>query len=761
MWIANNNELAMQIRSISILVLMIFSCLSAHVFAQRSVYVHMSKNAFLVGEQLFFKIYSLDRERNDLSSEIAYVELLNDHSQVVAQTKVMLDTGSGMGRFYLPNKLATGTYLLVAYTESMKIYGQESFFCQDFLIVNPTSPNVNETGEKSLSVQLENKQLVADLTNTAVVKLEDEYGKGLPFTGRIERNNQSLITFQSSEFGMAKVSFQPELNLQYKVIVEDGSGNTFEELLPDAESEGLLLEVLHGQADINFNVHATKQLAVPLLLYVYNKGVKVLDKPLNGKENRSFYDSISYADLPEGISYLLIVDNMNDTVAQHAIFKCPAQHDFVISGVQHAYTKRSLINASIDISNNDSVHVDYSVSSYRMDDLQKSSSSSRNMVTYYWLESDLAGRVEQPDYFFRGNKNEAYYQNLNNMLIYHQKPIQLIESIPAAQQSVRVRFTAPRDNKPLASRNAYVGVAGSLEGNYFVTRTDEEGRASFDLRGLSGNQRLVFGLSGEQVQIEEIATFYNHKPYRIPSTNIENLSEETLRQYFINLQLTERFDSYEVRDTAYKNDKHRPFYQQADVRYVLSDYKQFATLPEIFHEYIKEGLVRKTRGEFTLRILNAVENAFMGNNALILLDNVPLSAKNFLAIDPSQIELIELVTDQYVYGPYIYDGIVKAKTFSPGEVTYPLDTTAILYQYRGVDLPYHIKTPSYKRPSNQMHKAPDFRTQLLWIEGRGANQISVYSSDWEGRYRLSIQGIDNRGIPFYTDKLFDVYETEK
>ncbi|MCL9807977.1 hypothetical protein [Flavobacterium luminosum] len=107
-----------------------------------TVFVSINNTAFITGETIFYKIYSLDKEhisKSDLS-KIVYIELVNENKESVMKQKVFLDNGSGSGDFFIPTTWETGNYKLIAYTNWMLNF-KSDYFANDITIYNPYKPS--------------------------------------------------------------------------------------------------------------------------------------------------------------------------------------------------------------------------------------------------------------------------------------------------------------------------------------------------------------------------------------------------------------------------------------------------------------------------------------------------------------------------------------------------------------------------------------------------------------------------------------------
>ncbi len=103
------------------------------------IYLHIDREKYIAGEDIWFSIYTIDRKTGKLSarSAVAYVELLNPWNKPVIQTRFQLSGGRGEGNFLLPDSISSGTYTVRAYTNWMKNFLPYNCFCIDINVYNP------------------------------------------------------------------------------------------------------------------------------------------------------------------------------------------------------------------------------------------------------------------------------------------------------------------------------------------------------------------------------------------------------------------------------------------------------------------------------------------------------------------------------------------------------------------------------------------------------------------------------------------------
>jgi hypothetical protein len=103
------------------------------------VFVRTDRDTYISGEQVWFKVYTL----NGLTgtpcsiSKVVYLELLDKNNFPLKQLKVKTENGSGSSAFVLPDNISSGNYLIRAYTNWKKNFSSDQFFYKAISVINP------------------------------------------------------------------------------------------------------------------------------------------------------------------------------------------------------------------------------------------------------------------------------------------------------------------------------------------------------------------------------------------------------------------------------------------------------------------------------------------------------------------------------------------------------------------------------------------------------------------------------------------------
>ncbi len=125
-------------------------------YPAEEIQVHLTQTYLFPGEVLGYKIYCTNPLFPELElSRIAFIELVSEQNSSVLRKKILLEQGTGGGEFTLPDNLNSGMYTVLAYTNWLKNFGEESFHRQNILIINPeqAAPPDRDTSNISLKYQ--------------------------------------------------------------------------------------------------------------------------------------------------------------------------------------------------------------------------------------------------------------------------------------------------------------------------------------------------------------------------------------------------------------------------------------------------------------------------------------------------------------------------------------------------------------------------------------------------------------------------------
>jgi uncharacterized protein affecting Mg2+/Co2+ transport len=743
---------------------------------QEKLFVHTDKSFYLTGETMWFKIYNVDAGSHKASatSKVAYVEILNNEGRAVLQAKIGLgeNNGNGNGSFLLPAHLATGSYLLRAYTHWMKNFGESYYFQQAISVVNASKRPNWQLLEKAESYTVkffpEGGNLVNGLPGLVAFHITDQYGKGVEVAGHVFDSKQQRVAFcKSYKFGMGTFYFTPEAGNDYHAEMILDNGTKISTPLPKAFAQGYVMAVEEaGNNQLNVTVHSTYSKPVYLLAHTRNELKIVSAQNITGGKAQWV---ISKDQLGEGVSHITIFDEGRQPVCERLVFKKPTSKLSIdVKTDKTQYETRSQVAVDILAKNNDGQvsGSDLSMSVFLIDSLQ--SADINTIDGYYWLASDLNGTIERPGYYFSNAPKEQINIAIENLMLTHGWRRFRWEDVNANKTpafkflpeyeglTINATITDKRSGNVAPGVLSYVSVVDEKfrVGNAL---SNAKGEAAFVAGNVFGPNELVLQTDSNLNRYRmDVVDPFAAKPamLQLPRFAISDKWRAQLSDRFLNAGVYNSFQPLHVQQflPPATNDT-GVFYGSPDKTYYLDDFTRFPTMEEVMREYVSEVRIIKEKNKFRYEVMNVPAKLYFSLPPLVLLDGVPVfDVDKIVAFDPLKIRKMEVVGRKYFWGNIINNGIVSYTTYDGDLAGFELDPSAVIVEFQGLQLQREFYQPDYNTPEKKNSRVPDARNVLLWepslrTSTKGSIEKSFYTSDVPGKYIVVVQGMNNAGIP--------------
>jgi hypothetical protein len=754
---------------------------------QEKLYVHTDKTFYLAGETIWFKVYSVDASFHKPfpASRIAYIEIFNKDLKPVVQTKVSLLNGKGNGSFILPGSLPSGSYVFRSYTSWMKNFSSDFYFEQTLHVVNTLKLTPTAVPQKkTASIQFfpEGGNSLSGYDCTVAFKAVDTEGHGLDCQGVVvSQQNDTVAHFKSFFKGMGSFQLKSSNNNSYYAVCFVGD-TIIKQKLPDALDHGISLHISANDTDkLEVIVHASADFdnTTVYLLAQTRQLIKNFKTSTIKNGNATF--TVNKRDLGDGISGITIFDQSLQPVCERLVFKRPQETVHIeVKPDQAVYGSRKPVNIQLNTQySNSGKHIgDFSLSVIMIDSLQ--TVPEENIISYLYLNSELKGNIESPDYYFTNNDANEDVAMSNLLLTQgwrrfkwkditeNKKPY--IEFLPEVEGPVvNGRIINKLTGSPAGQVDAYLSVPGS-DYAFSSATSDKQGQIRFAFKDIYKNNVLVFqpALAKDSIYRIDITSAYSDKlvysPFQ-PLTLGRNL-ENTLLSKSISNQVENTYAVDKKRRYAILNSDSSSFYGKPGRQYNLDDYTRFQTMEEVMREYVEDVRVRKEGNKFNFKVVNRSFGTYFEEDPLILLDGIPVTdATKIIELDPLKIKRIEVVTHNYFLGSSEFEGIVNVKSYS-GEMGAPLiNPNALVVEYDGIQQQREFYSPTYESSADLERHLPDFRNVLEWVPqltigNDGKSNVSFYSSDLKGKFAVIIQGISTNGIPGRAVGFFEVEDSK-
>jgi hypothetical protein len=248
--------------------------LFASLVRPQKIYLHMDKSEYQTGETIWFKAYLFDGISHvpDTRPNNIYVELISADGNTRDMRILRSKNGFSEGDFLLSDGLPDGNYLIMAYTDWMKNFGEEFYFARHMYITNTEYEDIIPRREvrrnRRFNRQLENMAretriaffpeggyLLKGVNSRVAFRIVDDLGRGQEADGEIIDNNGNIIErIQTDHSGIGVFEVTPEPGKTYhaRISINKERSGTYD--LPEAKAEGYTLRIDQDGGQIGIRV---------------------------------------------------------------------------------------------------------------------------------------------------------------------------------------------------------------------------------------------------------------------------------------------------------------------------------------------------------------------------------------------------------------------------------------------------------------------------------------------------------------------------
>jgi hypothetical protein len=744
------------------------------------LFLHLDRPAYAAGETLWFKAYAVDGtfHRPLAMSKVAYVEVLDAAQRPVLQTKVALAQATGQGSLELPAGLATGRYVVRAYTNWMKNAGPAFYFQCPITVVNtwqagqPPAATAPASPAYDLQFFPEGGQLVRGLPGRVAFKLTDRQGRSLAATGTVaDARGTTVATFQTLKFGLGSFLLTPAVaGAAYTATVRLPGGAVVTGKLPAVAEQGYTLLLTDDSADaLTVAVQSSPGTSTEPLRLLAHTGQRVTATATAppGAGRATF--RVAKAALPPGITHFTVFSGQRP-VAERLYFRRPGRA-LAIQGRTSAATCAPRSRVRVQVTASEAAAGSLAV--YRLDSLAAATPAA-DITSYLLLAADLPGFIEDAGYYFRDSSATARQAADNLMLTQGWRRFKwddVLAGPPAPSPYppelngyvLRGRLRQP-GGAPASGIPAYLSLPG-LAFQFANSLSAADGTVQFEVPDFYGLRKLVLQtnpLRDSTYRLELLSPFTTGGGLVAPGLPaLPRAWASALNERHVQTQTQRAFALPGLRYRAVPSDT-VAFYGRAEEWYLLDNYTRFPALEDVMREYVPGVLVRKRKDGFHFLVVDRPQHTVLKENPLTLLDGLPVfNINQIMAFDPLKIRKLEVVANRYFLGQQVYDGVVSYTTYKGDLGGFPLNPHALIEEYEGLQAPREFYAPRYDTDAQQRSRLPDLRNLLYWnpevrLTPGQPQALDFFSSDQAGRYVVVVQGLAPTGLAGSTSFIFDV-----
>jgi len=478
--------------------------------------LEFQRKAYGPGDDVIAKLDLNTLENKPLSDyEFNYVAQLNGKNILTKKFNTN-EIGEAYVKFELPEELATNDGLLnimIAYE------GKTESISRSIPIT---------LGNIDLSFYPEGGDLVEGLETNVAFKAIDEFGKPADIEGVVkDKTGRITAEFTSFHNGMGAFVFEPKIGQDYQVFITKPKGITKAYTLPERLSRGWVLNVTDNKDNLDVVINSTEDETMSLMCQV--RGVAYFTREVNVTRGENEF-KVPLDKFPIGVAQITLFDSREIERAERLVFvnKDKKMNIQIITN-KEKYLPREKVQMTLKVTDERGLPIPANLSMSVVDDklLSFADDKTSNILTSLLLEQDLAGKVEEPKFYF-DPKEEKATEALNYLLMtdgwrrYKWEQV-MEENLPAMAYVGEKALVAGIVYKE--DGTVFDGATLTLsDGSNRKYKTDEKGQFVLNNIELYSPVSLLVSAPNYQPQNMYINSYradysaYLYKPYKYPTS---------------------------------------------------------------------------------------------------------------------------------------------------------------------------------------------------------------------------------------------------
>lgn len=786
------------------------------------VYLHTDRSTYFIGEDLWYKAYNVRAYNNLLfdNSNILYVELIAADSKIIARNKTNLEMGLGHGDFQLQDSLGIkpGTYQLRAYTNWNRNFGEDFVFKKNIEIIDIfESQDKTKTSKKtSLQAKLAKKEVVRknliridffpeggslleNVTSVVGFKAVDSIGNPIKIKGEIyDSNDEFITTFESVHDGMGKLQIMPMEGRKYFAKIKYPSEDEIKVELPNVLKQGYLISFreIKDRNIISISTNQTTLAQNPnkqLRVVCKVRGVSYLET-IQTLNEMSLSFELPKDKIPEGISQITLFDNNTRPQSERLIY-IEKEHDLDVQLLTDKAIYQPNEKVTINVSSKSKTGIaksaSFSLSVTDMNGVEIDDFES-NISSYFFMESDIRGKVHQPSYYFNAN-NPKRLDHLDHLLLTQGWRDFVWKTLPIADETtdykvekginISGRVKQILGDNPLINNNLTLGLMGGKNNGIFSAITDSIGYFQFEPLLFYGKKNMYLATRDEKGKFtgKILLDSIEHSPMKISfkkeQINWSESTHQTVNNVFkkhIDFDIKSENILEGVVIKAKKKDRST----------ILTGVSQLTgnvkfKLPAFTYEAGKDVEIRSFTTIFDL-ILKKIPNVKAYGNSVSFLHNEspPIFTLNSDQDTPNVVSVAQIAS----ISPLDIESVVAIKDMKGGKWngeeapygviaiwTKPLtgnqhtknSLSSINKKIEGFYTARTFYSPDPKKLDLELDNMTAVRNTIYWNpyvhpDKTGNTNVNFYNTKIQTKVKVAIEGITAAGIPVVKNIYYDI-----
>lgn len=376
-------------------------------------HLHIDRQRYLQGEDIFFKAYTLDSYTGYPSkgSKSFYVYLKNKQNNLIDTARFKLNDGIGRGSLTLKKDLAPGLYELIAFPSQMQNFDTDNVFSQEIAVTGRMSfidevatkkadsiEVIQKPSKESINIFLlpEGGVLLDDaVNNIGIITLNKE---GDPVSARVEivDNNQNIIdSVQTNGSGIGEFLIRIQKEREYFARIKEGAKIYLSiASFPERNTHGLNIRLVSNRCDTLRVIVSSNRSITQEAHLILTQGKQIIKTQSFKVSNESIQEIIFDSSIG-GIGSLTLFDG-HIPVAERLLLLNPDKRLHISAQTEYlGYPAKSLVRLKIKTTDSDGYPVSADLSLSVIDSLngRAKHTAEKNILYSYWFKNSISKQV--------------------------------------------------------------------------------------------------------------------------------------------------------------------------------------------------------------------------------------------------------------------------------------------------------------------------------------------------------------------------------
>ncbi|MFD2724846.1 hypothetical protein [Hyunsoonleella rubra] len=266
----------------------------------------------------------------------------------------------------------------------------------------------------------ESGKLIAGLENKVAYKAINYKGNGEVVDGYIIDETDSIVrAFRTNNLGMGFTFFTPNKDKQYYGKLMSDTGIAYKYPLPQVTPQGYILSLGETTSYMSLNIKSNVGRTDSLYVKIRSRGLLIQNHAFVLEEG-AHEALVKKAELPHGIVSVTLYNSTFTPICERLFFNYNEENILNITATTneqiYGQRDRTSLKVSVFDIDKDPVEANFSVLIVDKGKLGGTQKSQSNILSYFLLNSELKGFIENPNYYFDSN-NELRKRDLEALML--------------------------------------------------------------------------------------------------------------------------------------------------------------------------------------------------------------------------------------------------------------------------------------------------------------------------------------------------------